>query len=89
MPLSEILSMGARNYSARIWTARHKFGLQIENRTEVVDGIRHSLFRVVPDNAPRTVAPAVSVCGRPLRCRVATNPVTCPNSLLAGMGGAS
>jgi hypothetical protein len=47
VPLPEILALGIAQYSARVHHGRHTLGLQIENRTEVIDGVRHSWFRLV------------------------------------------
>jgi hypothetical protein len=46
VPLPEILGLRISQYSARIFEARHKWGLNIENRTEVVNGKKHSWFRL-------------------------------------------
>jgi hypothetical protein len=46
IPLPEILGLGIAQYSARIHTARHELGLRIENRTEGIEGVRHSWFRL-------------------------------------------
>ncbi len=45
--LPNILGLGIAQYNARIHQARHEWGLKIENKTEVRDGIRHSWFRLV------------------------------------------
>ena len=47
VPLPAILKLQISQYSARIHEARHKLGLNIENRTEVVDGKKYSWFRLV------------------------------------------
>jgi len=47
VPLPEILSLRISQYSARIHEARHKWGLKIENRTETVNGAKHSWFRLL------------------------------------------
>jgi Helix-turn-helix domain len=46
IPLPEILALGVAQYNARIFELR-KRGLNIQNRTETVDGVRHSWFRLV------------------------------------------
>ncbi len=46
VPLPEILALGIAQYNARIWDCR-KRGLNIENRTETIDGVRYSWFRLV------------------------------------------
>jgi|GEM_PF-2364532 len=48
VPLFKIMEVGGAQYGARIHTARHKLGLKIVNRTKVIDGVRHSWFRLVP-----------------------------------------
>lgn len=50
VPLYEILPLAAQ-YNARIWCARRELGLKIENKTEVIDGVRHSWFRLVEEVA--------------------------------------
>lgn len=50
VPLPEILALGIAQYNARIFELR-KRGLNIENRTQTVDGVRHSWFRLV-DSPP-------------------------------------
>ena len=56
VPLPEILALGIAQYNSRIWDLR-KRGLNIENRTETVDGVRHSWFRFVESPAPEPPAP--------------------------------
>jgi hypothetical protein len=51
IPLPEILALGIAQYNARIWECR-KRGLLIENRTETIDGVRRSWFRLVDSPAP-------------------------------------
>jgi hypothetical protein len=51
VPLPEILALGIAQYNARIYTGRHELGLRIENRTQVIDGVRHSWFRLGADRA--------------------------------------
>jgi hypothetical protein len=46
VPLPEILALGIAQYNARIFELR-KRSLNIENRTETIDGLRHSWFRLV------------------------------------------
>ncbi|HEV2522582.1 MAG TPA: hypothetical protein VGT24_09390 [Candidatus Acidoferrales bacterium] len=43
--LPDILALGIAQYNARIFELRKRF--TIENRTEIVDGVRHSWFRLV------------------------------------------
>jgi hypothetical protein len=45
VPLHEILPLAAQ-YNARIWSLR-KMGFKIVNRTQEVDGVRYSWFRLV------------------------------------------
>ena len=47
VPLTDILALRISQYGARIYQARHKWGLNIENRTETIDGKKHSWFRLV------------------------------------------
>lgn len=50
MPLPKIMACAAQ-YNARIFELR-RMGFNIENRTERVDGVRHSWFRLVGSTAP-------------------------------------
>src|SRR2546430_2516570 len=50
VPLPEILACAAQ-YNARILELR-RMGFSVENRTERVDGVRHSWFRLVSWLAP-------------------------------------
>lgn len=50
VPLPEIIELAAQ-YNARILELR-RLGFNIENRTERVDGARHSWFRLVSSPAP-------------------------------------
>jgi hypothetical protein len=54
VPLYEISSLAAQ-YNARIWSLR-KMGFVIENRTQEIDGVRHSFFRLV--SSPAQASPA-------------------------------
>jgi len=59
VPLTEILGLRISQYAARIYQARHEWGLNIENRVETVNGKKHSWFRLVE----QTVGPRQSeVC---------------------------
>src|SRR5271157_5030759 len=51
VPLPEILALGIAQYNSRIWDLR-KLGLTIENRTETIEGVRHSWFRLANSPAP-------------------------------------
>jgi hypothetical protein len=74
VPLPEILALGVAQYNARIFELR-KRGLDIENRTQTVDGVRHSWFRLVDPptaSSPEPPKPAIewkdrqAVTGLPL-----------------------
>lgn len=57
VPLPDILELRISQYSARIFQARHEWGLNIENRCENVDGVKHSWFRLIePKKAPQFVS---------------------------------
>lgn len=61
VPLPEILSLGIAQYSTRILELR-RMGFNIENKTERVDGARHSWFRLVSSPVapkPEPVEPAL------------------------------
>ena len=63
MPLPEILSLGISQYSARIHEARHRWGLDIENRVETVKGKKHSWFRLVESRPKARAERPVPVAG--------------------------
>jgi|SRR5579863_3057480 len=50
IPLPEIMACAAQ-YNARIFELR-RLGFKIENRTEEIDGARHSWFRLVNSSLP-------------------------------------
>lgn len=50
VPLPEILALRISQYSARIYEARHRWGLNIENRIETVNGQKLSWFRLIEPN---------------------------------------
>ncbi|SRR6266849_1161166 len=54
--LPEIMACAAQ-YNARLWTLRHRMGFNIENRTECIDGVRHSWFRLLNSPAPSAPEP--------------------------------
>ena len=56
IPLPDILALGIAQYNTRIKELRDDWGFAIENKTETVDGVRHSWFRLVEK-------PAQSACG--------------------------
>ena len=64
VPLPEILAMHISHYSARVWEARHRWGLNIENRTKTINGERHSWFRLVETTALTTPRVPSSLIGR-------------------------
>jgi hypothetical protein len=62
VPLPAILALGIAQYNARIFELRRR-GFNIENRTETIDGIRHSYFRLV--DSPAVPEPAPSKASQP------------------------
>jgi hypothetical protein len=55
IPLPEIMAYAAQ-YNARILELR-RLGFNVENRTERVDGVRHSWFRLLSSPTPPVPAP--------------------------------
>jgi hypothetical protein len=55
VPLPEILALGIAQYNARIFELRRR-DLNIENRTETINGVCHSWFRLV--DSPTVPPPA-------------------------------
>ena len=51
VPLPQILALGIAQYGSRIFELR-RLGFVIENKTERINGARHSWFRLV--NSPRS-----------------------------------
>jgi len=49
VPLPQILALGIAQYNARVFELR-RLGFVIENKTERVNGARHSWFRLI--NSP-------------------------------------
>jgi hypothetical protein len=47
VPLAEILNLRISQYGARVYQARHEWGLNIESRVEIVEGKKHSFFRLI------------------------------------------
>lgn len=45
--LPEILTLGIAQYNARIYDLRNE-GITIENRWEIIEGVKHSWFRYIP-----------------------------------------
>jgi len=52
VPLPEILKLGVAQYNARVLELR-RMGFLIENKTEWVNGARHSWFRLAPAQVAR------------------------------------
>jgi hypothetical protein len=48
VPLPDILELRISQFGARLYELRHYLHLNIENRTETVDGVRHSWYRLNP-----------------------------------------
>lgn len=59
--LSEILGLRISQYGARLHQARHEWGLNIENRVEIVNGEKRSSFRLIESPDLRTQAPGTPV----------------------------
>jgi hypothetical protein len=51
VPLPKIIACAAQ-YNARIFELR-RTGFEIENKTEDIDGVKHSWFRLLREAAPR------------------------------------
>ncbi len=67
IPLPEIAKCAAQ-YNARIYECR-RLGFQIENRTQDVDGIRHSWFRLNPGpTQPAPTNPERPAVGHQTEC---------------------
>ena len=47
IPLPEILGLFISQYNARIYDLRHE-GITIENRWEMIEGVKYSWFKYVP-----------------------------------------
>ena len=52
VPLPDILTLGIAQYGARILELR-RLGFIIENKTDRMDGARHSWFRLIASPAPK------------------------------------
>jgi hypothetical protein len=52
VPLPEVMKAGGAQYSARIHFARHSLRVEIQNRSQHIDGVRHSWFRIVEPHHP-------------------------------------
>lgn len=48
VPLQRILDLRISQYGRAIHSLRHKLKFNIENRTETIDGVRRSWFRLLP-----------------------------------------
>jgi hypothetical protein len=57
VPLPKILALGIAQYNARLWELR-RLGFVIENKSESVDGTRHSWYRLVSSPTPPAPTPA-------------------------------
>jgi hypothetical protein len=66
VPLPEILALAIAQYNARIFELR-KRGINVENRTETIEGVRRSWYRLVdsPSSALAPSKPAQSWVNRP------------------------
>jgi hypothetical protein len=65
VPLPELLDIRPRiaQFSARIYEARHKLGLHIENKVETINGEKHSWFRLLEHPAAlRPEEPSLVAC---------------------------
>jgi hypothetical protein len=51
VPLPEIMACAAQ-YNSRVFELR-RLGFNIENRTECIDGVRHSWFRLIVSLTPK------------------------------------
>src|SRR5262249_50012617 len=58
VPLPKILACAAQ-YNARLFDLRRQ-GFKIENRTEIVKGVRHSWFRLVGSQQHKSAEPIAS-----------------------------
>jgi hypothetical protein len=47
--LPQILALNIAQFSARIHGLRHRCGLKIENKTEMINGVKYSWYRLVAD----------------------------------------
>lgn len=61
VPLPSILALRISQYGTRIKELRDEWGIVIENRTETIDGVRHSWFRLV--TSPTSHTPEASKAG--------------------------
>jgi hypothetical protein len=59
VPLPEILALGIAQYNARLWELR-RLGFVIENKSESLDGARHSWYRLVSSPVPPAPKPEPS-----------------------------
>ena len=60
--LPEILELRISQYSARIHQARHEWGFRIENRTEIINGKKHSWFRLIEPGVTLHVSSGAGNC---------------------------
>ena len=66
VPLTDILALTISQYSARVYQARHEWGLNIENRVEIVNGQKHSFFRLVEDPKSASAPAAKQSAAQPV-----------------------
>lgn len=48
IPLYEILQLGVAQYNARLFELRHNDNMIIENKTKVINGVKHSWYKYIP-----------------------------------------
>jgi hypothetical protein len=68
VPLPDILALRISQYGTRIKELRDEWGFAIQNRTETVDGVRHSWFRLADQpqqQKPKHCDSVPSWLGRP------------------------
>src|SRR5258708_31802375 len=68
VPLTEILNLRISQYGARVYQARHEWGLNIESRVEIVKGRKHSFFRLL-SRPQATVRPELDESAVPATAR--------------------
>src|SRR5690349_8354193 len=73
VPLPEILSLGIAQYNARVYELRRR-GFDIQNKTEIVDGVKHSAYRLIEGDQFRLAPEGESL---PMRERRCTSPDWC------------
>jgi hypothetical protein len=53
------LALVSIQYSSRLWTIRHRWGIAVENKVETVNGTKCGWFRIVPEAEKRAMAALV------------------------------